>query len=99
MNAAVAERSWVRKSLAALLLLALLAPVFGWAAGAVGYAEPIDVAAERTGAADAATGGHGLFPDYSVAGLGSSVGTLVSALIGIGLTLGVATAAGRLLEE
>jgi cobalt/nickel transport protein len=99
MNTTVASKSWVRKSLVALIVLGLIAPVFGWASGVVGYAEPIDVAAEQTGAADEATGGHGLFPDYSVPGLGSGVGTLLSALVGITITLGVALAAGRLLEE
>ena len=89
---------WVRTSLAVLVVLALLAPVFGWAAGAVGYAEPIDVAAEATGAADAAAGGHGVFPDYSVAGLGAGAGTLVAAAVGIALTLLVGLAVGRVLE-
>jgi cobalt/nickel transport protein len=99
MSVAAVERSWVRKSVAALVVLALLAPVFGWAAGAVGYAEPIDVAAETTGAADAAEGSASVFPGYSLFGLGDSLGTLLGALVGIALTLAVSLGAGKLLEE
>lgn len=96
----VAATPWTRRALAGVLVLVLLAPVFGWASGAVGYAEPIDVAAEETGAADDATTiNPGLFPDYGVPGLGSGLGTLVAGLVGTLLTLGVALAAGRLLER
>lgn len=98
MSAALADQSWVRRSVAALVVLALLAPVFGWAAGAVGYAEPIDVAAEMTGAADEATDSYSLFAGYSV-GLDGGLGTLVGAVVGIGLTLAVGLSAGKLLED
>lgn len=95
----VASEPWARKALAVLAVLIVLAPVFGWAAGAVGYAEPIENAAERTGAAEHETGiNPGLFPDYTVPGLGDGVGTLLSAVVGTGLTLGVALGLGRLLE-
>lgn len=91
---------WLRRSLLALLLLVVLAPVFGWAAGAVGYAEPLENAAEATGAADDATAiNPGVFPDYSVPGLSSTLGTLVSALLGTGLTLAITIGTGRLLEQ
>jgi cobalt/nickel transport protein len=83
-----------------LLVLVFLAPVFGWASGAVGYAEPLENAAEATGAADAAsTTSPGVFPGYTVPGLDSSLGTLVSAIAGTALTLVVAVGAGRLLEQ
>lgn len=97
---AAATRPWVRRALLGVLLLVVLAPAFGWASGAVGYAEPLENAAEETGASDdAAVVVPGLLPDYSVPGLGPSVGTLVSALVGAGLTLAVATGIGRLLER
>ena len=90
--------AWLPRALAVLLLLALLAPVFGWAAGAVGYAEPLENAAEATGAVDSAEAvGIAPMPDYGVAGLGSAAGTFVSALVGTALTLVVAGAIGRLL--
>jgi len=95
---------WVRDTrvlaAAALVVLVALAPVFAWAAGQVGYAEPLENAAEETGAADDARPVHdGLLPDYGVPGLGSAAGTLVAAGVGTALTLGVATALGRVLGE
>lgn len=97
---AVAERPWVRRAMVGLLVLVVLAPVFGWASGAVGYAEPLENAAEETGAADAASPTvSGVLPDYSVPGLGSPLGTLVSAVVGTALTLAVGVGAGRVLER
>lgn len=97
---AVSEKPWVRRAIVGLLVLVALAPVFGWASGAVGYAEPLEHAAEETGAADAASPTvSGILPDYSVPGLGSSLGTLASAVVGTALTLAVAVGAGRLLER
>ncbi len=89
---------YLPSAIAILVLLVLLAPVFGWAAGAVGYAEPLENAAEATGAADQAQPvGFAPFPDYSVAGLGALIGTLLSAVVGTALTLLVAVAIGRVL--
>jgi len=89
---------WLPRGLAALLVLALLAPVFGWAAGQVGYAEPLENAAEVTGASDdAESTGTAPLPDYGVAGLGSAAGTFVSAVVGTALTLLIALGIGRLL--
>jgi len=89
---------WLLPALAVLVALTLLAPVFGWAAGAVGYAEPLENAAETTGAADSAEPVDiALLPDYGVAGLGASTGTFVSAVVGTALTLVVALGIGRLL--
>lgn len=89
---------WLPRALVVLLVLALLAPVFGWAAGAVGYAEPLENAAEATGATDDAEPVAGApLPDYSVPGLGGAAGTFVSAVVGTGVTLAVAAGIGRLL--
>lgn len=89
---------WLPKALAALLVLTLLAPVFGWAAGQVGYSEPLENAAAVTGATDDAEAvATAPLPDYGVPGLGSSAGTFVSAVVGTGLTLLVALGIGRLL--
>ena len=93
---------WIRDTrvlaVVALVVLIALAPVFAWAAGEVGYAEPLENAAEETGAADDTRPVHdGLLPDYGVPGLGSAAGTLVAAAIGTGLTLAVTTAIGRVL--
>lgn len=99
MNALVSD-SWGRRALFGLLVLVVLTPVFGWASSVVGYAEPLENAAEETGAADAARSVHpGFLPDYSVPGLSAPVGTLVSAVVGTALTLAVAIGTGRLLER
>jgi cobalt/nickel transport protein len=92
--------SWVRWALVPLLVLVVLAPVFGWASGLVGYAEPLENAAEETGASDVADPvAPGLFPDYSVPGLDAPLGTLVSAAVGVALTLVATVGVGRLLER
>jgi cobalt/nickel transport protein len=99
MNA-ISTEPWVRGAILILLILVVLAPVFGWAAGAVGYAEPLENAAEATGAHDAATQIiPGLLPDYTVPGLSSPVGTFLAGVIGTALTLVVAGGTGRLLEQ
>ncbi|MFW6320654.1 MAG: PDGLE domain-containing protein [Halohasta sp.] len=91
---------WLPRALAILLALTLLTPLFGWAAGAVGYAEPLENAAEKTGAVDSAEAVEiALMPDYGVAGLGAATGTFVSAVVGTALTLVVAGAIGRLLAS
>lgn len=96
MSATVAEEPWVRRALLVVLALALLAPVFAWASGAVGYSEPLDNAAEATGATDHAESLlPGLLPGYSVPGLGTGLGTLGAALAGTAVTLGVALGLGR----
>ncbi|WP_135366694.1 PDGLE domain-containing protein [Halosimplex halophilum] len=89
---------WFPKAVAVLVALALLAPAFGWAAGQVGYAEPLENAAEATGAVEEAEPVEvAPFPDYGVPGLGSAPGTFVSAVVGTGLTLVAAFGIGRLL--
>lgn len=99
MNAVTTE-PWIRRAILAIIVLVVLAPVFGWAAGAVGYAEPLENTAEATGAAESASAIiPGIFPDYSVPGLSAPLGTLASAVVGTALTLAVAIGVGRLLEE
>lgn len=99
MNVLVSDR-WVQRAFLGLLVLVVLAPVFGWASGAVGYAEPLENAAEATGATDAANPiNPGLLPDYTVPGRNGPLGTLVLAAVGTALTLVVAIGTGRLLER
>jgi cobalt/nickel transport protein len=91
---------WFPTAVAILVALALLAPVFGWAAGQVGYAEPLEDAAEATGATDDAEPVEvAPLPGYSVPGLGTATGTFISAVVGTGLTLVVAVGIGRLLGD
>jgi cobalt/nickel transport protein len=98
MTRSPTQRSSLRGALAVLLLLTVLAPVFGVAADAVGYTEPLEIAAETTGAVDDANPvSIAPFPDYTIPGLGGATGTFLSALVGTGLTLGVMVVVGRLL--
>jgi len=88
---------WLRAGVV-LALLVVLAPAFGWAADRVGYAEPLENAAEATGAADDASAVHtGLLPEYGLPGVDGATGTLVAAAVGTAVTLVTATALGRLL--
>lgn len=94
----IRSESRLRGALAGLVFLTVLAPVFGVAADAVGYTEPLEIAAETTGAVDDANPVTiAPFPDYTVPGLGGATGTVLSALLGTGLTLGVMIVVGRLL--
>ena len=91
-------QQWVRRALAVVVVLGLLAPVFAVAAEHVGYTEPLEVAAEATGATGSADPlAASPFPDYSAPGLSGPLGTLVSALLGSGAVLAVALVASRLL--
>jgi cobalt/nickel transport protein len=93
-----AHGRWQRRSLAGLLGLVALAPVFAWAATQTGYAEPMDNAAELAGAAsEAAPTGVSLFSGYALPGLGPHAGTLGGALVGTAVTFVAALAVGRLL--
>jgi cobalt/nickel transport protein len=91
------DQPWLRRALAIVVVLALLAPVFAWAAGEVGYTEPFEHAAEDTGAADAAEPSPSLFSGYAVFGLGH-LGTLLSALVGAALALAGAYGLARLAD-
>ncbi|WP_318570264.1 PDGLE domain-containing protein [Salinigranum marinum] len=100
MSASAVTRPWLRRSLVAVGVLVLLAPVFALAAGAVGYAEPLENVAEATGAVEHERTLLGSpLPDYSVPGTGTVVGTLVSGVVGTAITLGVALGVGRLLDR
>ena len=88
------------KAALALLVLVAVTPLFGWAAAQVNYAEPLENAAEATGATEHERPVHpGPLPDYGVPGLGSVSGTVVAAAVGTALTLAVATGLGRLVER
>lgn len=94
-----ADRRWLWPALLALVALVALSPAFTWMSSAVGYAEPLDNAADATGAADdERTVVAGLFPDYTALG-GGSVGTLVAGAVGTALALVVGIGVGRVLER
>lgn len=89
---------WFPRASATLGVLVILTPVFGWAAEAVGYTEPLENAAKETGAVGSADPVQiALMPEYSVSGLSMATGTLVSAVVGTALTLLIATLIGQFL--
>ena len=93
-------RGWRLRSLAVLLGLVAVSPVFAWAAEQVDYAEPLDNAATLTGATmEAVLLNPGVLPGYSVPGLEPYLGTLVAGLLGMALTFGLAVAVGQLLRR
>ena len=99
MTARMFARGWRLRSLACLLGLVAVSPVFEWAAEQVGYAEPLDNAATLTGATtEAVLLNPGLLPSYSVPGLEPYLGTLVAGFLGTVLTFGLAVAVGRMLN-
>jgi cobalt/nickel transport protein len=93
------RRSWVKAAVAIVLVMVVLSPAFAWAAGQIGYAEPLENAAAATGAADAA---HsiipGLLPGYTVPGLNTYLGTFISGLVGAGVVFAAMVVIGRALE-
>lgn len=100
MSGLRAERRWLTTSMAVVLGLVVLSPLFAWAASEVGYAEPLEHAAAATGAADAATVLlPGLLPGYGVPGLGPHLGTFLAGLLGVALALVIGAAIGRGLAE
>jgi len=76
--------------------LVVLSPLFAWAAGQVGYTEPLEHAASATGAtAHTVSTLPALLPDYGLAGVDPYVGTLVSGVVGAALVLVIGWLAGR----
>lgn len=91
---------WSRRTLLLVGGLVALSPLFAWAAGVVGYAEPMGNLAARFGAeAHVYRTIPGLFPDYRVAGFGPYAGTFVSGVAGVAVTAAVALGVGQLLES
>ena len=83
-----ARTPWTQRSLAGILGLVVLAPLFAWASARTGYAEPMENAAALAGAAsEAVPTSVSLFSSYAVPGFGPYIGTLLGALLGTLLTL------------
>lgn len=87
----------------ALLLVGVLvafSPLFAWAAAKVGYAEPLENAAEKIGAEGGALlPGPGLLPDYGIPGINEYLGTFISGVVGTIVTLGLALLISKLLRK
>jgi hypothetical protein len=92
-------RKW-RKVLIVISVMILVSPFFAWAAEVVGYAEPLENAAEDLGAME-----HeyailsGLIPDYTVPGADPYASTIVAGIVGCLIVLGLGLVVGRVLER
>jgi len=80
-----------RKTLFTVIVLIIVSPVFGVIlADAVGYHEPLDVAAEMLNLEDITEDINWTpFLDYTVSGLPDVLGYIVSGFIGVGVILGL----------
>jgi len=79
-------------------IMIVLSPLFAYAAELVGYSEPLENVAEMLGVEEK-TLYEGIFPDYSVPGLDMASGTLISAIIGTLITLGLAFAVAKAISR
>ncbi len=79
------------KALITVIILAVISPVFGVIlADAVGYHEPLDVAAETLGLKEKDIEWGSPLPDYTVPGLDPVTGYIVSGIIGAAVVFGIA---------
>jgi len=94
----VLQRWW--KVLIVLGVMILVSPVFAWGAEVVGYAEPLENAAEHLGAME-----HeyaiisGIFPDYTIPGANPYASTIVAGIVGCLIVLGLGLVIGKALGE
>ncbi len=89
-----------KNALILIVVLVLVSPVFGVIlADAVGYHEPLDVAAEELGLSDI-TDQLNWTPllDYTVPGLPPEVGYIVAGFIGIAIILGLCLGISKLMS-
>lgn len=87
-----------RRALIITLILVIVSPIFGVVlADALGYHEPLDVAAELLNLQDL-TEDINWTPllDYTVPGLPAGIGYIVAGLIGVGVILGIGFMLSRL---
>jgi len=90
-------RKW-RKVFIVIAVMLLVSPFFAWAAEVVGYAEPLENAAERLGAME-----HeyailsGLIPDYTIPGANPYASAIVAGIVGCLIVLGLGLVLGKVL--
>jgi hypothetical protein len=81
-------------------VMLLLSPLFAWTAEVVGYAEPLENAAEHLGAIE-----HeyaiisGILPDYTVPGANPYASALVAGIVGCITVAMLCLAIGKVLER
>ncbi len=91
-------RKW-RTVLIVIAAMILVSPFFAWAAEVVGYAEPLENAAEHLGAIE-----HeyaiisGIIPDYTIPGANPYASTIVAGIVGCLIVLCLGFVIGKALE-
>ena len=88
------------KALLVIVVLAIISPVFGVIlADAVGYHEPLDVAAETLGLKEEDIEWGSPLPDYSVPGLDPVTGYIRSGIVGAAVVFGIAYLLSRVSKK
>jgi cobalt/nickel transport system permease protein len=72
----------------AIAVMIALSPFFAYAAELVGYSEPLENVAEMMGAEEHPIY-EGILPDYTVPGLDPYIGTVISAITGVAIVMGI----------
>ncbi len=83
------------RAVALIVLLVLISPLFFIGAEAVGYTEPLEIAAEKLGLKEESLW-SGILPDYTFPGLPDVIGYVVAGLIGVAVLLLPAMVRGKL---
>ncbi|NIQ06605.1 MAG: metal transporter [Candidatus Korarchaeota archaeon] len=79
-------------------VILLFSPLFAWAAEEVGYSEPLENVADRLEARETPIN-RGFLPDYVCPGVPFWLGTLISGVLGVGITFGFALLLAKLLQK
>ena len=87
-----------KRALLIIIVMIVLTPLFAWATEMVEYSEPLNNVAEMLGVEEEQLY-SGLLPNYTLPGLGIYIGTFVSAVAGVALTLLLAYGIGRVLRK
>lgn len=85
------------RALLVLLVLIIATPIFVYAAELVEYSEPLENIAEEFGAEENPLY-SGIFTDYTIPGINSYVGTMISAFIGVLATIVLITVILKLIS-
>lgn len=89
-----------RNAFIAIAVMILSAPIFAWSAKQVGYAEPLEAAAEKVGVLK-----HGysllkgIFPEYVVPGLNPYLSAILSGILGCLMVLFIGWGMGKILKQ
>jgi hypothetical protein len=89
------KKEW-KKAIVAIGIMLILSPLFAWAADKVGYAEPLEKAAEHLGVEEHAT--ISIFPDYTIPGADPYASALIAGIFGCIVVLLVCLWIGKALR-